>query len=125
MKGPRKPEEDKMAAEGAGEYVHLELNREFEFISGSYTLTEEGLLSHGGREVLYTVGFALLDRTCCGAGGCRFLNVPGYLIERHYRTAAEGRSVSRVEPILDPAERSAIRQRLERDFPHAQVNFLS
>jgi hypothetical protein len=106
------------------DHAHLELNREFEFISGSYSLTEEGRLPYRGREVLYMVGVAILDRTCCGSGGCRFLNVPGYLLDWRYRTDGEGKPVSRVEPILDAAERSEIRRLLECDFPHSQVNFI-
>ncbi|PKN34319.1 MAG: hypothetical protein CVU61_09065 [Deltaproteobacteria bacterium HGW-Deltaproteobacteria-19] len=106
------------------DHVHLELDQVFEFISGSYSLVEEGRLPYKGREVLYAVGVASLDRSCCGSGGCRFLRVPGYLLRWQYRTGEAGRPVSRVEPILDESERTEIRRLLERAFPHSQVNFL-
>lgn len=115
--------EDRVRDQGA-EYAHLELNREFEFISGSYSLTEEGCLPYRGRDVLYVVGVAILDRTCCGAGGCRFLNVPGYLLRWKCGTDGEGKPVSRVEPVLDPDDRHTIRTLLEGRFPHSQINFL-
>jgi hypothetical protein len=107
------------------DYVHLELDEVIEFISGSYSLTGEGRMPFKGREVLYAVGVAMVDRACCGSGGCRFLNVPGYLLRWQYRSGEDGRPVSRVEPIRDEAARMEIRRLLERDYPYSQVNFSS
>ncbi len=107
------------------DHVHLELDQVIEFISGSYSLTGEGRMPFNGREVLYAVGVAMLDRSCCGSGGCRFLKVPGYLLRWQYRTGEDGRPVSRVEPVRDEAERMEIRRLLERQFPYSQVNFSS
>ncbi|MGV8081285.1 MAG: hypothetical protein AB2L22_14675 [Syntrophales bacterium] len=107
------------------DHVHLELDQEFQFISGSYSLVGEGRMSFKGREILYAIGIALVDRACCGSGGCRFLYVPGYLLRWQYRNSDDGRPVSRVEPVRDEGERAEIRRILEQDFPYSQVNFLS
>jgi len=51
------------------EYTH-ELNKEIRSISGGYELEMEGELEIYGKEVLYVVGNAVVDSSCCGMGGC-------------------------------------------------------
>ncbi len=49
-------------------FLHPELNREITAIGGHYIWVKEGRLPFGDREVLYLVGYAVLDTTCCGVG---------------------------------------------------------
>lgn len=110
-----------MAAEP---FTHPELNREVTAIGGRYWWIKEGRLPFGGREVLYLVGCAVLDTTCCGVGGVGCALVPGFVVEWKSGVSPDGRPVSRVERIQDEATQAEIRRRLQATEPVHQVNFL-
>jgi hypothetical protein len=105
------------------EFTHPKLNETVQSISGHYNLIEEGALEYGGREVLFVVGVALVDNSCCGVGGCFFIHVPGYMIDRSTKTSPEGRQISLIEPVGEGPERDEIRAMLEKRYPHAQILF--
>ena len=105
------------------EYLHQEPGTEVRFIAGHYTIVEEGRLTHCGREVFYVVGIAAVGSTCCGAQGCRFVNVPGYVVAWKSRLSENGTPISSVEPIEGDAEQS-IREMLDRRFPYSQILFV-
>lgn len=104
------------------EYTH-ELNREVRSISGGYEFEKEGNLRIDGREVLYVVGNAVVDSSCCGVGGCRYALVPGYV--RHFKTRQDeqGLWISEVEPIIDRATRQEITRILKDKEIVQQVQF--
>lgn len=106
------------------EYVHRELDEEVAAIGGRYTLTTEARLLLGGREVLYLLGWAAFDTTCCGAGGCSYALVPGFIVEWKTRRSIEGREVSLVEPVLDSGSQAAVRHVIEEKETVQQVIFL-
>jgi hypothetical protein len=107
------------------EYVHQELGTEVRSISGYYTIQEEGGLSYRDREVLYVVGGAVVDNSCCGSGGCRFIHIPGYVVSRKSRENEEGLSVSDVVPIYSADERAEIQKILDAAYPQSQIIFLN
>ena len=104
------------------QYVHLPLGQDVEFMAGYYTLTEEGRLPCDGREVLYAVGQAKVESSCCGSASFRFVNVPGYVVAWHSQRDAKGTPVSEVEPIEAAEERRAIQAILEERYPLSQIN---
>lgn len=106
------------------EYKHLELQSEVESIGGRYTLDAEERIPVGGREALAVFGVSFVDRSCCGMGGCRFANVPGYVVKWKDRTDADGRAVSVVEPIEDEAAQRRIEEIIKNRESYCQVNFL-
>lgn len=106
------------------DYIHRALHEEVTAIGGRYTLTAEGRLPFGGRDVLYLLGWAAFDTTCCGAGGCRYALVPGFIVGWKTRQNAEGLSVSLVEPIRDPCVQEAVRRLIEGIETVQQVTFL-
>ena len=99
----------------AEDYVHLEPGEEIHSIAGYYTMEKEMLLQHGGRDVLVVLGHTIIDGACCGAGGCRYALVPGYVVELRTGADEHGAPVSRVECIED----TAVRRELE-DMIHAR-----
>ena len=107
------------------EYVHQELNREITAIGGHYVLTKEVRLPFRGREVLYLVGCAVVDTSCCGAGGCAYALVPGFILEWKSQTDGDGLAVSQVEPIRDEATQREVRRliEMEEEGPVHQVIF--
>ncbi|MFN2167283.1 MAG: hypothetical protein ACK2U9_13590, partial [Anaerolineae bacterium] len=92
------------------EYVHQALGQEVTAIGGHYVLVKEGRLGFRGREVLYVVGHAVFDTTCCGVGGCAYALVPGFVVRWKGRENQDSLAISEVEPVQD----LRVRQELER-----------
>ena len=105
------------------QYIHEELEKEVLSISGSYTLHEEERLRYGGKDVLYIIGTAVMDTTCRGVGGCRFINIPGYVVSWKGRNNDSGLPVSEIDPITEAGERKEIKNLLDEKYPNSQINF--
>ena len=95
------------------EYIHQSLNQEITAIGGHYVLVREALLAHEGREVLYMVGHASFDTSCCGIGGCAYALVPGFVANWHSGETEDGLAVSQLEPIRDADTQDQIRRLIE------------
>ena len=76
------------------DYVHLELGREIEAISGTYTPLKESMLNLSGKDILYVVGMAVVDTACCGSGSFLYAIVPGHIVTWKGRIDESGLSVS-------------------------------
>jgi hypothetical protein len=72
------------------EYLHQAPGTEVLFIAGHYTIIEELRIAHHGREFLAIVGIAAVGSTCCGTQGCRFVNIPGYVVSWKDRLSENG-----------------------------------
>ena len=106
------------------EYIHQELNQEINAIGGEYILVKEARLPFKGREILYIVGHASFDSTCCGVSGCAYALVPGIIRDWKGRQHAAGLPVSQVEPILSQTVQKQVRSLiLGKEIVH-QVQFL-
>jgi hypothetical protein len=105
------------------DFTHPLLNEEVRTISGLYILSQEKRLSYNGREILYYVGCAMVDASCCGPGGCTYALVPGYIEQWRYRVNSDERWVSRVKPLRRKAEQEKLRRLIKEKEPVQQVNF--
>lgn len=106
------------------EYIHQRLNQEVTAIGGHYVLMKKEVrLPLQGREVLYVVGYAVIDTSCCGIGGCAYALVPGFILDWRYKTNEDGLAVSQVEPIHDEAIQKEVRWLIEREEAVQQVSF--
>ena len=108
---------------GGEDFVHPVLNEEVRTISGHYILSQEKRLSYNGREVLYYLGCAMVDASCCGPGGCTYAMVPGYIEQWKYRVNSDDRWVTQVKPLRDKAEQEKLRRLIKEKEPVQQVNF--
>lgn len=106
-------------------YVHRPLGETIQAIGGSYRLVREGLLSWGSSEVLYLVGHALFDSSCCGVGGCGYAVVQGVVRRLRDRTSADGLPLSEVELVVDEADRQRLTTLLVERERVQQVRFRS
>lgn len=109
----------------AHDYVHLTRpGEEIGWEIRSYSATES-TIDHRGRKVL------LVE---VEAGGCSFcdgsyasnlsgVNVEGYVLRWKYRQNEEGRDVSLIEPITDPALQTEITELLRPRYARSQINF--
>jgi len=105
------------------DYVHHELNQEITAIGGHYVFIEENMFSFHGRKVLYLIGHALFDTTCCGTGGCGYALVPGFIENWKYNTTEEGLPISRLEPIRDKTSKEEIQRLIKNKEVVNQVVF--
>lgn len=104
------------------EYIHQPLNQEVIAIGGRYVLAKEVRLPFQERELLYLVGHAAFDSTCCGAGGCAYVLVPGFVLS--WKTQErKGLAVSQVEPIHNQIVQGQVRQLIREKEVVQQVRF--
>ena len=106
------------------DYIHPVLNEEIRTISAHYVLSRENRLPFNDRQVLYFIGCAVVDSSCCGTGGCAFALVPGYIRQWKYKLTPDNRSVTQVEPIRDQGDRQALRVLIKEKEGVQQVNFM-
>ncbi len=94
-------------------YKHLIPGKEIPFgIAGYYVLYKEEKLPYKGREVLYLVGKAVIESSCCNTGSWVYVSVPGYIVDWH-ASEEDGSAVSDVESISDPVEREELSKIIE------------
>ncbi len=105
------------------DFVHPELGQEVTAIGGHYVFGKEIRLPYNDREILYFVGYAVLDSTCCGVGGCAYVLVPGYIRQWKYKENHNDGSVSQVEPIHDQTDQKQIRNLIQKKEMVYQVTF--
>ena len=105
------------------DFIHPELNETVKAIGGEYVFIKEDTIAYGHQEVLYLVGCAIFDTTCCGTGGCCYARVPGFIRHLKYRTGEDGRPVSSVTPIVDPLVQKEIRRAIGGRETVQQIEF--
>ena len=105
------------------DFVHYDLNEEIRAIGGGYTLIKEDRFPLNNREVLFVIGHAVFDTSCCGSGGCGYAIVPGFVKTWQYEKNASGRFVSRVEPIRDMDLQERIRTLIRKKEMVQEVRF--
>ncbi len=106
------------------EYIHQELNQEVRAIGGYYTLVKEVRVPFEGREVLYLVGHAAFDATCCGSGGCAYALVPGFVLRWKGRHDRDGLPISEIEAIRDRDAQQRLQRLIHKQEMVQQVRFL-
>ncbi|HOX27609.1 MAG TPA: hypothetical protein PLQ76_00495 [bacterium] len=77
-----------------------------------------------GRDLLVVFGYAIIDKSCCGGSGCRFAQVPGYVVKWKHAEDASGAAVTEVERITDESERREIHELIDAAEPHCQINIM-
>jgi hypothetical protein len=104
------------------EYTH-ELEKEVLSISGRYELVKEERFEYNKKEIIYVIGNAIVDSSCCGHGGCRYAVVPGYIVSWKSKINEDGLHISQVEPITEQFVKKDLRRVLEKKEWVSQVQF--
>ena len=95
-----------------------------EFVNGGYELGEVKQMTIGGRDILYRVGSAMLDNSCCGNFGCGFGLVIGERIGDVRAATASEAAVSQVRELSsDAPDAETIRNTLMQHEALGVVNF--
>ncbi len=108
---------------GKLEYTHLPINKDVTCIAGYYTPLKEVRLKYHDKEVLYVIGQAVIESSCCGVGSWGYAVVPGYIINWQKQTNEGGLPVSEVEPISDKIAQESIRRIIKEAESISQVEF--
>ena len=104
-------------------YTHPVIGKKVTAIGGHYIVAAEKKLLFKGRELLYFVGCAAYDTTCCGAGGCGYALVPGFLQQHACKKDSAGNTLSEIEPVRGKGLRQEITRRIKKCAPVQQVIF--
>ena len=96
------------------DFVHPELGREITAIGGHYVFNKEIRVSYDNREVLYFIGYAVVNTSCCGVGGCAYALVPGFVKDWKYKKNNDGLFVSQIEPIREITDQKEVRHRIQK-----------
>jgi hypothetical protein len=107
----------------AHDYAHPKLGQEISAIGGHYVFTDERRIPYNGREILYFVGYAVLNSTCCGVEGCAYVLVPGFIRQWKHKKSSDDAFVSQIEPIRDYKVQQEIRRLIQRKEIFHQVIF--
>ncbi len=81
------------------EFRHPLIGQEIEAIGGHYVFTKEEILEHESGRILYLVGCAVADRSCCGPAGCGYVVVAGYIVSLHQAGGGGNTSASILDPV--------------------------
>ena len=102
------------------EFSH-QIPRTVEFVNGSYTLTAIKTLELDGKIILYCLGEATLDNSCCGLTNSSYGLVIGELIST--REGAGDLPVSTVSRIVDANTEDRVRALIQNAEQLETVNF--
>ncbi|MFC2000288.1 hypothetical protein ACFLXE_05975 [Chloroflexota bacterium] len=108
------------------EYGHPDLGEEVTARAGYYVPLEEHTFPYGDREVIYILGHACIDNSCCATGGTwGYVQVPGFLVRKHIRGTDTPTPISEVELIQDEDDRRNIKKSLSEKHPGIQIDMWS
>lgn len=105
------------------DYIHPELDKKITAVSGYYTLTKEACFQYKGRQILYYIGHAAIDTSCCGEGGCVYAFVAGFVDSWKSKKTKEGYDISKIEKVKDEKDMKEIASILKINEKVHQVNF--
>ncbi len=104
-------------------YIRERLGDEVQAPSGYYRPLAEGWLAHQGGHVLYVLGSACIEASCCGVGSWSYVRVEGRAVgeEAAERLDREGRlEIDTIDAVTD---RRSITALLRQHYPEARVEF--
>ena len=103
------------------EFTHPELGQEVRTFSGYYTPLEEHVLPYNDREVIYILGHACVEASCCGYTRWNYIQVVGFLVRKHISGGEGASPVSEIEIIQDEKDRDTIRESLGKKYPNLRI----
>jgi hypothetical protein len=104
-------------------YSRSNLGSEVQAPWGYYQAQEEGHLAYSGRQVLYTLGSACIEASCCGKGSWNYARVEGYVDEAGGHSDPAGMGPVEVDTVEDFGARAAITKLLGEEYPGVRVEF--
>jgi hypothetical protein len=104
-------------------YIPDDFGNEIVAPSGYYQPHQEESIDYNGRRLLYTLGTACIEASCCGKGSWAYLRVEGYVVDSDSSQGRDGGTHLEVETIEDSGEKVAIGKLLSERHPGARIEF--
>ena len=107
-------------------YTPESLGTEIEAPSGYYTPIEERFIDLDGKRLLYVLGSACIETSCCGTGSWSYARVEGYVVGQHSLERPRGEAGGtplEIETVEDAAERTVIGTLLLDRHPGIRIEF--
>jgi hypothetical protein len=105
-------------------FKHFAIGEEIRSAAGGYIVQKEALTKIGEKEILYYIASAFFDTSCCGAGGCGYAIVVGYVADHQFKQDKNGTLLTEVETIESENEKEKIKKILLDKEKLDQVVFL-
>ena len=105
------------------DFAHPLLGQEVTAIGGHYVLGKEIRMPFRSREILYFVGYAVLDSTCCGVGGVAYVLVAGFIRQWKFKKNQDNGFISRIEPVRDQATQKEVSRIIRKKEMVYQISF--
>ena len=106
------------------DYIHAELGKEVNALSGYYVAVDEKKMPYNGREVLCFIGEYVTHGYCCGKSESSYAQVAGYILNWKSKVDALGTPISEVEPITDEKARKDLTDIIKQNEFVRIVEFL-
>jgi len=104
-------------------FIHEPLNTPVQAIGGQYMFIKEGRMIYKSNEILYLIGCALFDNTCCGTGGVGYAIIPGYIVKWKNGINEQGKHISIISPVTSLDEQKEIHKIIMQKEKVFQVQF--
>jgi hypothetical protein len=107
-------------------YVRDDLGSEVVAPWGYYQPLEQGTIDYAGRQLLYTLGSACIEASCCGKGSWSYARVEGYLSVGASAPASGGAADAgpmEVDTVEDAQQKAAITKLVTEKHPGVRVEF--
>lgn len=105
-------------------FKHFAIGEEIRSAAGGYIVQKEALAKIGEKEILYYTASAFFDTSCCGAGGCGYAIVAGYVTKYQFNQDKNGTLLTEVETVESENEKEEIKKILLDKENLDQVVFL-
>jgi hypothetical protein len=103
-------------------YTH-QLKEEIFSIGGRYEIEKEEKIEHNGRALLYVIGQYVIDSSCCGYGGSRYVIIPSFIVNWKSGTNENGIPTSVIETIEDEETKKELVKLIKEKEGVSQVQF--
>ena len=104
-------------------YVPPVIGEETRSISGGYTPVGNGTIEYKNHQVIYVLGTACLDASCCGCSNWNYIQVAGYVSSDLKGEKVDTAKTLELDTIEDEDDRIAIRQILAEKYAGSRIEY--
>jgi hypothetical protein len=112
-----------MATMAKSTYSPGDFGTEVQAVWGYYQPMEAGVLQSAGKSLIYTLGSACIEASCCGKGSWDYARVEGYVAEGGPEWRPGVSEPVEIDTIEDAQEKAAIAKLLAEKHPGVRVEF--
>ena len=104
-------------------YVPEDFGKEIVAPSGYYQPIEKQVVDFNGKKLLYILGSACVDSSCCGIGSWEYVRVEGYVAAEAAPEKPNQEPSYEIDTIETESEKEAISKFIVDKFKNAKIDF--